>query len=83
MTIIAKPLFWVMEQIHKMLGNWGWTIVVFTIAIKLALFPLSAAGYRSMAKMKVVTPKMQAVRERFKNDPQKMNLTTFIFAMLR
>jgi YidC/Oxa1 family membrane protein insertase len=73
LTIIAKPLFWVMEQIHKMLGNWGWTIVVFTIAIKLALFPLSAAGYRSMAKMKVVTPKMQAVRERFKNDPQKMN----------
>ncbi|MFZ6676894.1 membrane protein insertase YidC [Undibacterium sp. Tian12W] len=73
LTLIAKPLFWVMEQIHKMLGNWGWTIVVFTIAIKLALFPLSAAGYRSMAKMKVVTPKMQAVRERFKNDPQKMN----------
>ncbi|MFZ6757561.1 membrane protein insertase YidC [Undibacterium sp. Ji50W] len=73
LTIIAKPLFWVMEQIHKMLGNWGWTIVVFTISIKLALFPLSAAGYRSMAKMKVVTPKMQAVRERFKNDPQKMN----------
>lgn len=73
LTIIAKPLFWVMELIHKMLGNWGWTIVVFTIAIKLALFPLSAAGYRSMAKMKVVTPKMQAVRERYKNDPQKMN----------
>ncbi|MFZ6746355.1 membrane protein insertase YidC [Undibacterium sp. JH2W] len=73
LTLIAKPLFWVMEQIHKMLGNWGWTIVVFTISIKLALFPLSAAGYRSMAKMKVVTPKMQAVRERFKNDPQKMN----------
>ena len=73
LTILAKPLFWLMTQIHQLLGNWGWTIVVFTIAIKLALFPLSAAGYRSMAKMKVVTPKMQAVRERFKNDPQKMN----------
>ncbi|MFZ6771759.1 membrane protein insertase YidC [Undibacterium sp. SXout7W] len=73
LTILAKPLFWLMTQIHQLLGNWGWTIVVFTIAIKLALFPLSAAGYRSMAKMKVVTPKMQAVRERYKNDPQKMN----------
>ncbi|MDE2427539.1 MAG: membrane protein insertase YidC [Burkholderiales bacterium] len=72
-AIIAKPMFWVMELIHKMLGNWGWTIIVFTISIKLLLFPLSAAGYRSMAKMKVVTPKMQAVRERFKDDPQKMN----------
>ncbi len=72
-AIIAKPMFWLMELIHKLLGNWGWTIVVFTITIKLALFPLSAAGYKSMAKMKVVTPKMTAVRERFKNDPQKMN----------
>jgi YidC/Oxa1 family membrane protein insertase len=73
LAFIAKPLFWLMQLIHGMIGNWGWTIVVFTIAIKLALFPLSAAGYRSMAKMKVVTPKMQAVRERYKNDPQKMN----------
>lgn len=73
LTLIAKPLFWVMSLIHTMIGNWGWTIVLFTIAIKLALFPLAAAGFRSMAKMKVVTPKMQEVRERYKNDPQKMN----------
>lgn len=72
-AIIAKPMFALMELIHKLLGNWGWTIIVFTLTIKLALFPLSAAGYRSMAKMKVVTPKMTAVRERYKNDPQKMN----------
>ena len=72
-AIIAKPMFWLMEFIHSLLGNWGWTIIVFTITIKLALFPLSAAGYRSMAKMKVVTPKMTAVREQYKNDPQKMN----------
>jgi membrane protein insertase Oxa1/YidC/SpoIIIJ len=52
LTIIAKPIFWVMEHIHKVLGNWGWTIIAFTILIKLAFFPLSAAGYRSMAKMK-------------------------------
>jgi YidC/Oxa1 family membrane protein insertase len=73
LAIIAKPLFWLMEVIHKIIGNWGWTIVVFTIAIKLALFPLSAAGFRSMAKMKMVTPKMTAVREKYKNEPQKMN----------
>jgi YidC/Oxa1 family membrane protein insertase len=62
-----------MEQIHKLLGNWGWTIIVLTILIKLAFFPLSAASYRSMAKMKLVTPKMTAIRERHQGDPQKMN----------
>jgi YidC/Oxa1 family membrane protein insertase len=72
-TIIAKPIFWLMNQIHKLLGNWGWTIIVLTVLIKLAFFPLSAASYRSMAKMKTVTPKMQAIRERHKSDPAKMN----------
>ena len=73
LTIIAKPIFWLMEQIQKVLSNWGWTIIVLTIIIKLAFFPLSAASYRSMAKMKLVTPKMTAIRERHKGDPQKMN----------
>lgn len=72
-AIIAKPMFWLMELIHGMLGNWGWTIILFTIIIKLALFPVSAAGFRSMAKMKQMTPKMTAIRERFKDDTQKMN----------
>ena len=73
LTIIAKPIFWLMTQIHQLLGNWGWTIIVLTIVIKLAFFPLSAAGYRSMAKMKLVTPKMTDIRTRLKGDPQKMN----------
>ena len=73
LTIVAKPIFWLMTQIHKLLGNWGWTIIMLTVLIKLAFFPLSAASYRSMAKMKTVTPKMQAIRERFKSDPAKMN----------
>ena len=73
LTIVAKPIFWLMEYIYFVLGNWGWTIIVLTILIKLAFFPLSAASYRSMAKMKLVTPKMTAIRERHKNDPQKMN----------
>ncbi|NMM38371.1 MAG: membrane protein insertase YidC [Glaciimonas sp.] len=73
LTIIARPIFWLMTQIHKVLGNWGWTIIMLTVLIKLAFFPLSAASYRSMAKMKLVTPKMTSVRERFKGEPQKMN----------
>lgn len=73
LTIVAKPIFWLMDQIHKLLGNWGWTIIVLTILIKLAFFPLSAASYRSMAKMKLVTPKMTAIRERHKDNPQQMN----------
>jgi YidC/Oxa1 family membrane protein insertase len=76
LTIIAKPIFWVMKQLHNVLGNWGWTIVAFTILIKLLFFPLSAAGYRSMAKMKVVAPKMTAIREKYKSDPAKMNQAT-------
>ena len=76
LTIIAKPIFWVMDQIHNVLGNWGWTIIVFTILVKLLFFPLSAAGFRSMAKTKMITPKMQAIRERYKGDPAKMNQAT-------
>ncbi len=73
LTIIARPIFWLMDQIHKVLGNWGWTIIALTVLIKLAFFPLSAASYRSMAKMKLVTPKMTSIRERFKGEPQNMN----------
>ena len=76
LAMIAKPMFWVIEHIHAVLGNWGWTIIAFTILIKLLFFPLSAAGYRSMAKVKLVTPKMQAIRERYKGDPAKMNQAT-------
>ena len=76
LTIIAKPIFWVMDQINKVLGNWGWTIIALTVLIKLLFFPLSAASYKSMAKMKMVTPKMQAIREKYKGDPAKMNQAT-------
>lgn len=75
-TPIAKPIFWVMDQMHNLIGNWGWTIIAFTILIKLLFFPLSAAGYKSMARIKVVTPKMQAIREKYKGDPAKMNQAT-------
>ena len=73
LTIIAKPIFWLMIHIHAVVGNWGWTIILLTMLIKAVFFPLSAASYRSMAKMKAVTPKMTAIRERHKGDPQAMN----------
>ena len=72
-TIIAKPLFWLLSRIHSYVGNWGWSIVLLTLLIKAVFFPLSAASYKSMARMKAITPRMQALRERFKGDPQKMN----------
>ncbi|SAK43262.1 inner membrane protein translocase component YidC [Caballeronia arationis] len=72
-TIIAKPLFWLLEKIHSYVGNWGWSIVLLTLLIKAVFFPLSAASYKSMARMKAITPRMQQLRERFKSDPQKMN----------
>jgi YidC/Oxa1 family membrane protein insertase len=72
-AIVAKPIFWVMDQIHKVLGNWGWTIIAFTVLMKILFFPLSASSFRSMAKTKLLAPKMQAIRERHKADPQKMN----------
>lgn len=73
LTIIAKPLFKIMTWLHALLGNWGWTIVALTFLIKLVFYPLSAASYRSMAKMKQVTPRMQALREKFGDDKAKLN----------
>ncbi|MCQ4286409.1 membrane protein insertase YidC [Pseudomonas stutzeri] len=70
---IAQPIFWLLENIHALLGNWGWSIIVLTIIIKLAFFPLSAASYRSMARMRAVSPKMQALKEQFGDDRQKMS----------
>ena len=73
LTIIAKPLFALMTWLYSLIGNWGWTIVVLTILIKAAFYPLSAASYRSMAKMKLVAPRLQALKEKFGDDRQKLN----------
>jgi YidC/Oxa1 family membrane protein insertase len=73
LTIIAWPLFWLLEKFHELAGNWGVAIILLTILIKLIFFPLSAASYRSMAKMKLVTPRMTKIRETYGNDRQRMN----------
>ena len=72
-TIIAKPMFHFMTWLHGLLGNWGWTIVVLTLLIKAVFYPLSAASYRSMAKMKLVAPRMQHLKEKFGDDKAKLN----------
>ena len=58
LTVVAAPIFWALELIHKLVGNWGWAIVILTIGIKAAFYPLSAASYKSMAKMRVLTPRL-------------------------
>ena len=62
-----------MTHIHNEVGNWGWTIILLTCLIKLVFAPLSAASYRSMAKMKQFTPRITELRERYKDDKQRMN----------
>ena len=73
LTIIAEPLFWVLKVFHGWLHNWGLAIILLTICIKLLFFPLSAASYRSMAKMKLVTPRLAKIREQYADDRMKMN----------
>lgn len=73
LTVIAKPIFWLLEQIHSYVTNWGWAIVILTLLIKLLFFPLSAASYKSMARMKEVQPRLMTLREQLKGDPQKLN----------
>ncbi len=70
---IAQPIFWLLVHIHSLLGNWGWSIICLTIVIKLAFFPLSAASYKSMARMRAVAPKLAALKEQFGDDRQKMS----------
>lgn len=70
---IAKPLFVTLQFIKDVTGNWGWAIIILTMMLKLAFYPLSAAGYRSMAKMRTVQPRMMAIKERYGSDRTRMN----------
>lgn len=70
---IAKPLFWALGEIHQITGNWGWSIVLVTILLKLLFYKLSAAGYRSMANMRRVQPRIVSIRDRYKDDKARLN----------
>ena len=71
-TILAKPLFWLLTQLHKFIGNWGWSIVGLVVLLKIAFYWLNAKAYGSMAKMKAINPKVMEMRERLKDKPQQM-----------
>ena len=73
LAIIAWPLFWLLEKFHALSGNWGVAIILLTVLIKIVFFPLSAASYKSMAKMKLITPRLTKLREMYAHDRQKMN----------
>ncbi|MGE5945636.1 MAG: membrane protein insertase YidC, partial [Betaproteobacteria bacterium] len=73
LTLVAAPIFWALQAIYGLVGNWGWAIVVLTILIKAVFYPLSAASYKSMAKMKVLTPRLMQLKERFGDDKQRLN----------
>ena len=70
---IAQPIFWLLQHIHSLVGNWGWSIIFLTMLIKGIFFPLSAASYKSMARMRAVAPKLAALKEQFGDDRQKMS----------
>ncbi|MEQ5803865.1 membrane protein insertase YidC [Halomonas sp. H10-9-1] len=70
---IANPLFWLLDKIHDVVGNWGWSIVLLTILVKAALWPLSAKAYKSMARMRKLGPEMQRLKEQYGSDRQKMS----------
>ena len=72
LTIIAKPIFWLLEFIHRFVGNWGWSIILLTILIKLAFYKLSEKSYKSMAQMRKLQPKLAALKERYGDDKQKL-----------
>ena len=73
LTVIAKPIFWLLRKIHSFVNNWGWAIIILTLIIKLAFYKLSEASYKSMANMRRMTPRMQALKERFGDDKAQMN----------
>ena len=74
LTVVASPLFWLLEKIHSAVGNWGWAIIFLTILIKALFYPLSAASYKSMAAMKRLQPRMATLKERYADDKQKFQV---------
>ncbi|MET0517745.1 MAG: membrane protein insertase YidC [Burkholderiaceae bacterium] len=72
LKVLSQPLFWLLDHLHKLIGNWGWAIIALVVLLKIAFYWLNASAYRSMAKMKAINPKVQALRERLKDKPQEM-----------
>ncbi|MDP1953577.1 MAG: membrane protein insertase YidC [Polaromonas sp.] len=74
LTILAKPLYWLLDKLYSFIHNWGWSIVALVVLLKIAFYWLNAKAYASMAKMKAVNPKIMEMRERLKDKPQEMQV---------
>ena len=74
LTILAKPLYWLLDKLHSFILNWGWAIVALVLLLKIAFYWLNAKAYASMAKMKAINPKIMEMRERLKDKPQEMQV---------
>lgn len=72
LTILAKPLYWLLDKLEHLIGNWGWSIVALVVLLKAAFYWLNAKAYASMAKMKAINPRIMEMRERLKDNPQQM-----------
>ena len=72
LTILAEPLFWLMEQVHRFVGNWGWTIIIVTFLLKLLFYKLTETSGRSMAKMRTIAPRIKSIQERYKDDREQL-----------
>ena len=72
-SVLAQPLFWLLDHVHALVGNWGFTIIIVTLLLKLLFYPLSEASGRSMAKMKALAPRLNTLRETYKDDREKLN----------
>ena len=72
LTVLAKPLYWLLDKLHGFLQNWGWSIVALVVLLKAAFYWLNAKAYASMAKMKAVNPRITEMRDRLKDNPQQM-----------
>ena len=73
-TILSKPLYWLLDKLHGFIGNWGWSIIALVVLLKIAFYWLNAKAYQSMARMKAINPKVMELRERYKDNPQQMQM---------
>ncbi len=73
LSILSQPLFWLLQKIHSLTGNWGWAIIIMTILIKIVFYPLAEKSGRSMAKMRKLAPRMKALQDRYKDDRQALS----------
>ena len=74
LTILSKPLYWLLYELNRVIGNWGWAIVALVVVLKMAFYWLNSQAYKSMGKMKAINPKIMEMRERLKDNPQQMQM---------